>query len=146
MRPHAFTLPPRWPANSPRQRRRALISLTPLIDVVFILLVFFMLASSFLDWRAIELTVPGRAGAGTSMEGVLLIQIRPDGVRLSGETVSLEALGSHVAKRVSERPDQRVLVGPEPGVSLQQAVRVLDRLAGAGATRMALIHPVIPEP
>lgn len=146
MRPHAFTLPPRWLANSPRQRRRALISLTPLIDVVFILLVFFMLASSFLDWRAIHLTAPGRAVAGTSMEGVMLIEIRPEGLRLSGERISLEALGSHVAKRVSERPDQRVLVRPEPGVSLQQAVQVLDRLAVAGVTRMSLIHPAIPEP
>lgn len=146
MRPHAFTLPPRWPASNPRQRRRALISLTPLIDVVFILLVFFMLASSFLDWRAIELTAPGRAAAGTSMEGVLWIEIRPEGLRLSGETVSLEALGSHVAERVSERPDQRVLVRPQPGVSLRRAVQVLDRLAGAGVTRMSLIHPAIPEP
>ncbi len=42
-------------------RRRALISLTPLIDVVFILLVFFMLPSSFLDWRAIDLDPPGQA-------------------------------------------------------------------------------------
>ena len=146
MRPHAFNLPPRWPANNARQRRRVLISLTPLIDVVFILLVFFMLASSFLDWRAIDLTVPGRAAAGTSMKGVMLIEIRPEGLRLSGETVSLEALGSRVAKRVSEQPDQRVLVRPEPGVSLQQAVQVLDRLAVAGVTRMSLIHPAIPEP
>jgi len=146
MRPHAFTLPPRWPANSPRQRRRALISLTPLIDVVLILLVFFMLASSFLDWRVIDLAARDRGAAVTSMEGVLLVDIRPHGLRLSGETVSLEALGFHVAKRVSQRPDQRVLVRPEPGVSLQQAVQVLDRLAVAGVTRMSLIHPAIPEP
>ena len=39
-----------------------LISLTPLIDVVFILLVFFMLASSFLDWRSIDLTVSSGVG------------------------------------------------------------------------------------
>lgn len=145
MRPHAFTLPPRWLANSPPRRRRALISLTPLIDVVFILLVFFMLASSFLDWRAIELSASGRAAEGASMEGALLIEIRPEGLRMSGETVSLEALGSRVAQRVSERPDQPVLVQPEPGVSLQQAVQVLDRLTVSGVTRMSLIHPAIPE-
>ena len=145
MRPHEFTLPPRWLANRPG-RRRALISLTPLIDVVFILLVFFMLASSFLDWRAIDLSAPGRATTGTSMEGTLLIEIRPEGLRLSGETVSLERLGSRVAERVSERPDQRVLVQPEPGVSLQQAVQVLDRLEVSGVTRMSLIHPAIPDP
>ena len=146
MRPHASALPPRRLVNSTRQRRRAFISLTPLIDVVFILLVFFMLASSFLDWRAISLSAPGRAVAGASMEGVMLIEIRPEGLRLSGEPISLETLGPHVAKRVSGRPDQRVLVRPEPGISPQQAVQVLDRLAGAGVTRMALIHTAIPEP
>ena len=145
MRPQASNLSPRWPANSP-PRRRASISLTPLIDVVFILLVFFMLASSFLDWRAIDLSAPGRATTGTSMEGTLLIEIRPEGLRLSGETVSLELLGSRVAERVSERPDQRVLVQPESGVSLQQAVQVLDRLEVSGVTRMSLIHPAMPDP
>ena len=45
------------------QKKRPLISLTPLIDVVFILLVFFMLASSFLDWRSIDLSTPAAAEA-----------------------------------------------------------------------------------
>jgi biopolymer transport protein ExbD len=44
--------PPRLAAKQPP--RRAVVSLTPLIDVVFILLVFFMLASSFVKWRAIH--------------------------------------------------------------------------------------------
>ena len=39
------------------QRKHSLISLTPLIDVVFILLIFFMLASSFAEWQFIELSV-----------------------------------------------------------------------------------------
>ena len=139
MRPHITALPQSWPAIDPG-RRRALISLTPLIDVVFILLVFFMLASSFLDWRAIDLDTPVSSAAGTSMEGALLVEIRSDGLRLSGETVSLDALGARVARRVSERLDQPVLVRAAPGVSLQRAVQVLDRLAAAGATRMALIR------
>src|SRR5690606_18422295 len=63
-------------------RRRSTISLTPLIDVVFILLVFFMLASSFLDWRAIDLRAPGPA-AGASLEGVLYVEVRDDGLRLA---------------------------------------------------------------
>ena len=145
MRPHESTLSQHWLANSPR-RRRALISLTPLIDVVFILLVFFMLASSFLDWRAIDLSASGGAAVGMSMEGALLVEIRPEGLRLSGETVSLETLGFRIAERVSEQPDQRVLIQPEPGVSLQRTVQVLDRLAASGVTGMSLIHPTIPDP
>ena len=137
MRRHASTLAPRWPGNSPR-RRRALIGLTPLIDVVFILLVFFMLASSFLDWRAIDLHVPDRDVAGTSMDGALLVEIRPGGLRLSGEEVSLEALGAGIERHLALRPDRRILVQPAPGVALQETVRVLDRLAVTGATQVSL--------
>ena len=39
------------------QSRRSLVSLTPLIDVVFILLIFFMLASNFVDWQFIEFSI-----------------------------------------------------------------------------------------
>lgn len=130
--------PPRRLANS--GRRRALISLTPLIDVVFILLVFFMLASSFLDWRAITLDAPAGAAAGSSAEGALLVEVRPDGLRLSGETVSLDALAARVAERVAATPDHRVVVKPAPGVALQDTVGVLDRLAAAGAADLTLVR------
>ena len=142
---HASAPPQRSPANGPR-RRRAMISLTPLVDVVFVLLVFFMLSLSFLDWRAVETSAAGRADANTSMEGALLIEIRREGLLLSGEFVSLEVLVSRVSDRVFERPNQRVVVQPEPGASLQRAVQVLDRLMASGVTRMSLIHPAIPEP
>lgn len=125
-------------ANSGR-RRRTLIRLTPLIDVVFILIVFFMLASSFSDWRAIELTTPEGAATGASMEGALLVEVRRDGLRLSGETVSPDTLVSRIEERAALRPDLRVLVKPLPGVPLQDAVRVLDRLTEAGIADMALI-------
>lgn len=126
---------------SKRQRRRALISLTPLIDVVFILLVFFMLASSFLDWRAITLNAPAEAMAGSQgMEGALLVEVRPDDLRLSGETMTVETLETRVAVRLQDRPGQRVLVKPSPGVPLQRVVGVLDSLAAIGAVDVSLIR------
>ena len=120
--------------------RRTLIRLTPLIDVVFILVVFFMLASSFSDWRAIDLTMRGGAAADAPMVGALLLEIRRDGLRLSGESVSIDDLGTEVARRAAARPGLRVLVRPDQGVSLQEAVRVLDRLAGTGASGISLIR------
>jgi len=137
MPPYA-SAPPRL-ASEPR-RRRALVSLTPLIDVVFILLVFFMLASSFLDWRGIALDAPGKAAATPSMEGALLVEVRADGLRLSGETMGLERLAERVGARLALKPEQRVLVQPAAGVRLQEAVDVLDRLAAAGASELTLIR------
>ena len=136
--------PPLRLAAVPGGRRRPLNRLTPLIDVVFILLIFFMLASSFLDWRAIDLAAPGRAAADRSMDGALLVEVRPRGLRLSGAQVSLEALAGRIQARLAVRPDQRVLVKPSAGVPLQRAIDVLDRLAGAGASDLSLIRAATP--
>ena len=129
------------PSLAPRNRgRRPLISLTPLIDVVFILLVFFMLASSFLDWRAIALDAPATAAAGASMEGALLVEVRPDGLRLGGENVSLDALVQRAAALLEKKPERRVLIRPDAGVDVQRVVAVLDRLAAAGVGNLSLVR------
>lgn len=126
-------------ARRPRARRRSLVSLTPLIDVVFILLVFFMLASSFLDWRAIDLDTPSaRSGRSDQTSTTLVIGVHADGFRLDGRAATLDTIADRVAARVAEDPDQRVLVRPATGVPLQRAVTVLDRLAALGVTNMAL--------
>ena len=129
---------PLFPASNGK-RRRALISLTPLIDVVFILLIFFMLASNFIEWRSIQLNVPAPATGGPAWERALLVEIRPDGLRLSGESMPLDVLVARVGERLAAKADQRVLVRPSPGVPLQAAVEVLDRLAAVGVVELSLI-------
>lgn len=133
-------------ASTPRRfsatrdhRRRPLVGLTPLIDVVFILLLFFMLASNFLNLRSIGLETPGPTGEATSMQGALLIEIREDGIRYGGTSIALDRLTTRVAAQLGRTPDRRVLVRPREGVSLQRAVAVLDRLSAAGARNLSLI-------
>ncbi len=123
--------------------RRSLIRLTPLIDVVFILLVFFMLVSSFQSWRAIKLDAPANIAHNTfakSMEGGMLIEIRPDGIRLSGQPVTLAGLSNKLAQRVSKNPELQVLVKPAPSIPLQDTIYVIDALEVAGVPNVSLIH------
>jgi len=135
------SVPPAPPRLANRARgRRPPIGLTPLIDVVFILLVFFMLATSFVDWRSIDLDAPARAVSGGSMEGALLVEVRKDGLRLSGEPVAMGALAAKVRERLSRKPDRKVLVKPAAGVALQDTVSVLDRLAAAGVANLSVIR------
>jgi biopolymer transport protein ExbD len=121
------------------RKRRPLISLTPLIDVVFILLVFFMLASSFLDWRSIELNTPGASRGGSRLEGAILIEVRAEGLRLSGESLGHDALIRRMKGLLAQETDRRVLVKPSAGVAMQKTVAVLDSLAAAGVTDLSLI-------
>ena len=125
-------------ARAERRRRPHLIRLTPLIDVVFILLVFFMLSSSFAQRRALELEGAGPA-AGGELRGALLVDVRRDGLRLSGEPVSLEQLAAAVAGHVARDPGRRVLVRPGPQVTLQPLVTVLDRLGAAGVRQVSVV-------
>ncbi|PWG63276.1 ExbD/TolR family protein [Spiribacter halobius] len=122
----------------PQRPARALISLTPLIDVVFILLVFFLLASSFLDWRAVTLQ-PAAGGGNDSAVAALLVEVRTGDLRLGGRVVDRRALIATVTRQVAGSPDRRILVRPAAGVPLQRTVDVLDDLRRAGARRLALI-------
>lgn len=125
-------------ADAVPARRRNLISLTPLIDVVFILLIFFMLASSFVDWRAIGLTPPAGEGGGDLLTGAVLVDVRADGVRMSGIRVTLDQLQATAASHLARQPDRAFIIRPLVGVPLQQTVAVMDRLSAAGASRISL--------
>lgn len=124
-------------ANRARPRR-VLVSLTPLIDVVFILLVFFMLASSFSNWRSIELNAPVRVGSGSASDKALVIEVRKEGLRLAGVSVTRDRLAAQVTERVGQQPEVKVLIRLADGVVLQEAIAVLDRLTAAGVKNVSL--------
>ena len=123
-----------------KPRENVEINLASLIDVVFILLVFFMLASSFVDWRAIELAPPAAAGAGQAQRAATLVEVRRDGLSLAGEPLALEELVLRVAGELALQPERPVLVRTESGVTLEAVVAVLDRLAAAGASDLTLLR------
>ncbi|MBK1692574.1 ExbD/TolR family protein [Ectothiorhodospira mobilis] len=125
--------------EAPPPRRRALISLTPLIDVVFILLVFFMLASSFLDWRLLPLHAASGKAPATAEQTVLRVQIAADGaIRLEGRTMAPGGLTRALVARLAEAPERAVVVQPEGDVPLQRLVAVLDQVRAAGASQVTL--------
>lgn len=124
--------------GQPRPTGR-LISLTPLIDVVFILLVFFMLASSFLDWRSVELNVSSGVGSATSEQRAILISLKADGSTLVGTTqVAKRSLRSVMNATMAGNRDKRVIIRSEPGIPLQRAIDMLDLVRLSGGTNVSL--------
>lgn len=123
-------------SGSARARaRRSLVSLTPLIDVVFILLIFFMLASSFSVHQVIDMLTPAAVQQGHSKElGAVLVRMRASGaLDLNGEPLTRSELVQRVAAwSVSKRP-RRYLIQPDSGVTVQQVVGLVDLLKSSGA-------------
>ena len=117
------------------------IALTPLVDVVFILLIFFMLASSFLHWRAVDLSMPDRvaAEAGDDAKQALVVGLLADGnVTLAGQPIAKNALGTAVTARLKAEPDLRMVIRPEESVSLQRTVDMLDLMRRVGIVDVSL--------
>lgn len=123
-----------------RRRPRASIGLTPLIDVVFILLIFFMLASSFLDWRTLRLDAAGIGGGG-GMEGTLLVGVSSEGLRLGARPATADEVSARVTDLLAERPALRILLRAEPGTRLQATVDALALLGALGAEDVTLAAP-----
>lgn len=125
--------------EAPRRRRRPLIGLTPLIDVVFILLIFFMLASSFQQWRSISLGIPGEGGAPAPESDTLVVRLLSDGrVQLDGETLGLDALEARMRSMYASDPERAMVIRTEADVALQRVVGVVERLNGVGVRHISL--------
>lgn len=119
----------------PRRRRKP--SLTPMIDVVFLLLVFFMLASRFGLDQVLPLPL---AGSGGDYSGPpRLVEIRPESVLLNGFPVEEAALASALSD-LTETPSDMIILRGGEGAKLQRVVTISDALRAAGFTSMVLVE------
>lgn len=121
--------------GSPRARRRA--SLTPMIDVVFLLLVFFMLAARFGQDMTLPLVT---GGAGAEWSGPpRLIEIAPDALSLNGVPLALADLPAGLGPLMTG-PDAPVVLRPLPGTPLQRLMDVTGALHAAGLSRLIVVE------
>ena len=112
------------------RRRRQSISLTALIDVVFILLMFFMLTSTFTRYKAVDFQAPVAAATETDAEQPQRVILRPDGsLRLENGTVIAAEEVPSVDSFEAGRP---LVVLPEGDSSVQAMVTSLEKLKGLG--------------
>lgn len=119
----------------PRRARRP--SLTPMIDVVFLLLVFFMLASQFGQSKALPLVL---GGASARYDGPpRLLSIRPEGLALNGLALDAAELAVRLGA-LTDGLEDIIILRPETGTSLQRMIDVAEALNRAGFTNLAVVE------
>ncbi|PWK61633.1 biopolymer transport protein ExbD [Roseicyclus mahoneyensis] len=110
-----------------------------MIDVVFLLLVFFMLAARFGQEGALELRIA--ASGGAEWQGPpRLVRIEPEGFRLNGQITDLDGL-IETLSRLTDTGSDLILVQPAEGVDLQRLMDGMGLLERAGFTTLALVSP-----
>jgi biopolymer transport protein ExbD len=112
------------------------IELTPLIDMVFLLLIFFLVATTFhQEEREMQIALPHAHNSGPISAHLqeIIINVGRDGqIVVAGRTMSPDDLRSLVAERVAAYPDQKVAVRGDRGTAYANVVRVLDICKAAG--------------
>lgn len=129
-----------WSDRAPRRRRK--IGLTPLIDVVFQLLIFFMLASSFAQLRTISFaSEESRADADAGESGVI-VRVREGGtLEVAGRALDPAQLREVLRAALDARPDTGVAIVADVGVPLQQMIAAVDAAHAEGAAEISFGRP-----
>ena len=122
-------------AALPRRRRR--LNLTPMIDVVLLLLVFFMMVSRFGGMQGMPLSVAG-AGGGAWSGPPRLVALEAGGVSLNGVALPVDGLVAALRPLMASADDPVVLRTGDAGV--QALVAVLDALRTGGMTRVIVVE------
>ncbi|KKN05858.1 hypothetical protein LCGC14_1083040, partial [marine sediment metagenome] len=111
---------------APRKRRN-LISLTPLIDVVFILLLFFMLSSSFIRWHQINLQSASESQSQTPDLRILKIESNEGQLSFNGTRLFMND-DAGIQKFVAENKQATFVITVIEGIKIQVMVDLLDQL------------------
>ena len=126
-----------------RRRRRGTLNLTSLIDVLFLLLIFFMLTSTFRRAGELELELPDSATSTPAESGEQRrpteIALRADGrVMIDGAPVEQDELVSELRRRREETPDARVVLNAEAAARHADVVQLIDVVRSLGFAGMSL--------
>jgi biopolymer transport protein TolR len=115
------------------------INVTPLVDVVLVLLIIFMVTATYIVRAAIEVDLPRAAHGGESVGTLLSIVVSRGGeVSLDGIALDEDGLVRATREAVARDREARVVISADRGALHGAVVRVIDLVKGAGATRFAI--------
>lgn len=129
-------------------RRRRVFSLTPLIDVVFQLLIFFMLSVTFLQTQTLTVSTPAQSSGATPLDAnVVEIWLYADGaIRVAEKPVAPAGLNEAVRSAIGGRSDMTVSILAQRGARTQALVSAIEaaRLGGAKDVGTARVENFTP--
>jgi len=125
----------------PRQEQpKARIEIIPMIDVIFFLLVFFMVSTlSMTINRGLPVNLPTAATSQRDLRENLNLTLTQDGeIFLNKEPITLQDLGPRVKTGLASEPELMVIINADGEVRHHTVVEVMDELRLAGISRLAI--------
>lgn len=109
------------------------VDMTPMLDIVFILLIFFIVTAVFLDERGVDFTqAQGDAPPGPATSVIHIVVDAQDRIAVQGRVVSLDFVESEVQRHLASRPDASIDLRAAETARLQNIVTIKDDMEQAG--------------
>jgi len=123
-----------------RSKRQALeLNIAPLIDMVFILLIFFLVTTSFVRETGVDVKRPSAATAVSQDSATILIAVTADNqIYVDRRLVDVRAVRVHVERALAENPKGSVVIVADRGSRTGAAIQVMDACRLAGADNVAI--------
>ncbi len=115
------------------RRKISKLDMAPLIDVVFLLLIFFMLTFA-IQGQGMDISLPEGQSADAQTEESLIVKINNDEkIKINNELVSIESFQETIEQKLNGRIDKTVVIEAQQTTRYELFARILDlsRLAGA---------------
>jgi len=121
-------------------KKSARFDLTPLIDVVFLLLIFFMLTTTFVNLEnRVKVNLPsGDFAAAESSENIIVTITENNTIYLNGKLIDPLKLTESVTAEIKEEPERTVVLEADTNVLHGKVIRVMDLIKKGGAERIAI--------
>ena len=129
------------------RRRKAIIGeeteeidLTPMLDVVFIMLIFFIVTATFVKEIGIDVNSPDKnQNVKDADKQSIVVQItNRDRIRIRGRDIDFRAVRANIERLHAENPDAPVVVQPHPDSTTETLVHVMDSARQAGVYAVSI--------
>jgi len=122
-----------------RNAGKAEINMAPLIDLVFLLLIFFMVTTSFVKETGIDVQRPTASTAVLKEKGNILVGVDPKGrVFLERKQIDIRSVRAHIERCLAENPESSVVIVADKTSKTGVLIRVMDQCRLAGAKNVSI--------
>ena len=123
-----------------RNRRAPELNIIPMIDIMFFLLVFFMLSTMYMiDLKTIPIKLPKAATAATDTTTTFAVSMKSDGsIYLGDAKTDIQALIMQASLEQKNNPNFAVVIRAERDIDYGKVITLIDKLKGAGIHRFGL--------
>ncbi len=127
-----------------RRKSESEVNLTPMLDVVFIMLIFFIVTASFVKESGIEISRPGAWTAVRKEKGNILIAISAnDQIWMNRRQVDPRALRANIERAHAETPQGAVIIQADKEAKTGLLVQVMDAARSAGVKSVSLAADIV---